>query len=92
MHVASVHSSPALLEAKTKCCNLYQFLTAKDSYLQAIHQKSQLEQLSRQHGCVNKDENGLGREEMSLASETMSSACRHASTKNGLKRGQEKMG
>lgn len=60
--------------------------------MQAIHQKSQLEQLSMQHGCVNKDENGLGREEMSLASETVSSACRHASTKNGQKMGQEKMG
>lgn len=45
-----------------------------------------------QHGCVNKDENGLGREEMSLASETVSSAGRHVSTKNGQKMGQEKMG
>ena len=70
--------------------NLHQFLTTKDGYLQAIHQKSQLEQLSRQHGCVNKDENGLGREEMTLASETVSSACRHAGTKNGQKGGKRR--
>lgn len=78
--------SPGFPRSQGQALKPLSVCTTKDGFWHAVHQKSQLEQFSRQHGCINKDERGLGREETRRGSKTASSAHRHASTKNGRKR------